>query len=264
MKSCISLFPIRLRFCASGNNHRCSAASNSAVASTSERCASSSPHPATPPALDNSHSGTHTEIYSVATARCILQRRECSGRERRRPSNCAYTRAYARTYARAHARTHENRVVTLPRAAYVYFRRRKRDTRCTREAAADPSLPFKSRRRTASSQLAPCRDMGVVEAWETRDRGGCSYCVRRVGENGREYRGLKGTRARCMKRKEEREREEKVRRCEKAEDRDGVTQKTWTKRRASESIAFTNERGKEGARSDERRKNEGDEETRMP
>lgn len=44
-----------------------------------------------------------------------------------------------------------------------------------------PAAPFGScgpvapiQESPADCELAPCRDMGVVEAWETRDQGGCS------------------------------------------------------------------------------------------
>lgn len=54
-----------------------------------------------------------------------------------------------------------------------------------RKGAADPSLPFKSRRRTASSQHR-------VEMWEWWKRGGRGTegdVAPRVGERDREYRG---------------------------------------------------------------------------
>lgn len=59
----------------------------------------------------------------------------------------------------------------MPRAAYVYFRLRKRDTRCTLGNCEPVALIQES---PADCELTPCRDMGVVEAWETRDREGCS------------------------------------------------------------------------------------------
>lgn len=105
--------------------------------------------------------------------------------------------------------------------------------------------------------------MGVVETWETRDRGGCSTALGEwertfvsIGDEGSESE---------MHEEEEGEREsekegEKVRRCEKAETGMQLRGRPWTERRASESIAFRRMREREGPRSDERRKNEGDEE----
>lgn len=169
-----------LRFCASENSHRRSAANNSPQ---SLRCSRSSPRAS---ALRVIIPLLHPLFLSPRTMRIILiqeltqksilleqraptrraasrrNRSECNGRECRRPSSRAI-RMYVRTYARMHARTHKNRVVTLSRATYVYFRRRKRDTRCTVRELADPSLPFKSRRRTASSHR--------VEIWEWWKRG---------------------------------------------------------------------------------------------
>jgi len=83
-----------------------------------------------------------------------------------RSERSGHSRVTLRARTRTHARTHADRAVT--RATYVYFRRRKRDTRCT-IASCEPVTPIQE--SPADCELAPCRDMGVVEAWEMESRG---------------------------------------------------------------------------------------------
>jgi len=202
---------------------------------------------------------TQESIPPERRAASCRSRSKCSERKHdyRIARRATYT--FVRTHARTHVRTYaRDRVVTLPRAAYVYFRRRETWHPLHRSWAADPSLLFKSRRQTASSHR--------VEIWEwwKRGRRGIKGDVVPRSASGRErpwVQGMKEARTRCG-RGREREREwarggrgRRSTTMRENRDRDAVMGKTWTKRGASESIAFRNER--KGGREKWRTKKEG-------
>lgn len=182
-KSRVSLFPSpirQLRFYASGNTRCRSAANNSAVATLLALLASTGEearvarHPSPSPR-------TVRIILIQELTQRILSRR--NGALRRGGAQHPAGAGASAAVVDDHANVDDHQIARLR----THARETRRDT-----AACDvrlfpfdgnvtPAAPFRScgpvapiQESPADCELAPCRDMGVVEAWETRDRGGCS------------------------------------------------------------------------------------------
>jgi len=95
-------------------------------------------------------------------------------RTQTRLPNCASRNVHVCTHARTHARTHVRTRSRRDTAAcgVRLFPSTGNVTPATPFVSCGPVTPIQE--SPADCELAPCRDMGVVEAWETRDQGGCS------------------------------------------------------------------------------------------